>query len=450
MHLGHEPRRSRHQPRPLLLEQLEERCLLSYTITDLGTLPGAVESHALGINGSGQVVGYSYFSAGFGHAFIWDSSNGMQDLGTLGGDHTIAYVINDAGQVVGHSRLPDDNSSHAFLWDSSNGMQDLGTLGGPSSEAHGINASGQVVGSSNHAFLWESNTGMHDLGTLGYNDSEAFGINDSGHVVGWSTTPMGYPGHAFVWDSNSGMQDLGTLPGGDASQACGINASGQVVGTGYLGVQHAFLWDSINGIQDLGTLPGPYVNSHAWGINASGQVVGHAASPDYSYHAFLWESVNGMQDLNVLISPNSGWTLQIAEAINDTGQIVGFGMNPEGQGHAFLMTPDGGGAPRRRMNAPGVIDPAVIQVLESFVGQSTPRISGSVSSFQNGQTHPVPPESVKRTQAGPTPPTTERPAQDVLFGGKEKGNLSLEWPEWINASALDALALDVAQSLVKK
>jgi uncharacterized membrane protein len=46
------------------LEQLEERCLLSYSITDLGTLPGNVASGALGINNAGQVVGESgkYYS----------------------------------------------------------------------------------------------------------------------------------------------------------------------------------------------------------------------------------------------------------------------------------------------------------------------------------------------------------------------------------------------------
>ena len=70
----------------------------------------------------------------------------MTDLGTLGGDYSIAYGINDMGQVVGESTT-DNGQTHAFITGPDGvGMTDLGTLGGDYSLAFGINDAGQVVG----------------------------------------------------------------------------------------------------------------------------------------------------------------------------------------------------------------------------------------------------------------------------------------------------------------
>ena len=119
----------------------------------------------------------------------------MTDLGTLGGEFSIAFGINGRGQVVGNSWTA-DGVTHAFLWEKGT-MTDLGTLGG-NSYARGINGRGQVVGASNttggalHAVLWEKGT-MTDLGTLGGErsclggeNSRARGINVLGQVVGQS------------------------------------------------------------------------------------------------------------------------------------------------------------------------------------------------------------------------------------------------------------------------
>ena len=42
-----------------------------YSITDLGTLPGGDLSLAYGINNRGQVVGQSATFAGYNHAVLW-------------------------------------------------------------------------------------------------------------------------------------------------------------------------------------------------------------------------------------------------------------------------------------------------------------------------------------------------------------------------------------------
>ena len=87
---------------------------IEYTLTDLGTL-GGLTSSAYGINDDGQVVGDSYTSGGYDHAFLY-SGGTMHDLGTLGGIESQAYGINNSGQVVGCSMTSGNTATHAFLY----------------------------------------------------------------------------------------------------------------------------------------------------------------------------------------------------------------------------------------------------------------------------------------------------------------------------------------------
>jgi probable HAF family extracellular repeat protein len=64
--------------------------------------------------------------------------------------------------------------------------------------------------------------------------SKAWAINDAGQVVGSS----GSQSQAFLWDSQNGMRNLNNLldpttgAGWVITGARGINAAGQIVGTG--------------------------------------------------------------------------------------------------------------------------------------------------------------------------------------------------------------------------
>lgn len=156
---------------------------------DLGTL-GGTQSIANVINNSGQVVGAalnttldpfasivmtSCFFPPYGgcgtfaqtfvffpgttetHAFVWTKARGMQDLGTLGGPDSAAWIINDSGQIAGESFTsftPNPSSGvptmDPFLWDpKQEKMIDLGGLGGTFGAPLWMNSRGHVVGLAN-------------------------------------------------------------------------------------------------------------------------------------------------------------------------------------------------------------------------------------------------------------------------------------------------------------
>jgi probable HAF family extracellular repeat protein len=192
------------------------------------------------------VVGFSTTENGSIRAFITGPDGiGMTNLGTLGGDDSQAYGINDAGRVVGLSWTDKELTTHAFITGPDGvGMTDLGTLGGDFSYASGINDAGQVAGHSTtddgqlHAFITgPDGVGMTDLGTLGGNSSHAYGINDAGQVVGQSNTTDRGQDHAFITGPDGvGMTDLSSvvnLPTGFSYfNAIDINNHGQLVAVG--------------------------------------------------------------------------------------------------------------------------------------------------------------------------------------------------------------------------
>ena len=70
-----------------------------YNVTDLGTLGGFSSSDAMGINASGQVVGYAQTGSNAARAFLY-SDETMTDLG---GFYRQAYDINDIEQMSGYA-----------------------------------------------------------------------------------------------------------------------------------------------------------------------------------------------------------------------------------------------------------------------------------------------------------------------------------------------------------
>lgn len=221
---------------------------------------------------------------------------------------SVAYGVNDAGVVVGHS----DTMNWTDPW--------------PTGEA----------------FVYDGST-LHFLGTLGGLWSYGMDINNSGYVAGFAdtgTNPNSGPGyytsryHATIWAPDGTVTDLGTF--GNESYAYKINSSGQAVGysDGNDGFYHGFLYDGTQMI-DISL---PDQHTMAWSINDAGVVVGDGFyGPEGS--AFVYEAGTHYQ-LATLVNGLNGDTIDSALDINNHGQIVGCGTH-NGRTEAFVLTPNG-------------------------------------------------------------------------------------------------------------
>jgi probable HAF family extracellular repeat protein len=277
----------------------------NFVVTDLGALPGNPGAQAEDINASGWIVGISSSPSG-ARAVLWKpkASGGYNppvDLGTLGGSSSEATAINGDGVIAGSSALPGDAGSHAVIWDANGVIHDIQTIVGGSSIAWGMNDLGQVVGqwdgpSNQQAFRYTpgtgAGTGMELLSGIGGPQGLAIDINGTGKVVGWSEPSPGAGWRATLWEGGTAT-DLGTL-GGSESVAIAITDDGRVVGRSTTGVRRSgafqyvgFLWTATEGMKSLGLSPG-IDYAQASGINANGWVVGESWAAKGNPHATLW------------------------------------------------------------------------------------------------------------------------------------------------------------------
>ncbi len=295
----------------------------------------------------------------------------VTDLGTLGGTFSIAFGINDKGQIDGLSTTPGDEVTHGFFLE--NGvMTDMGTLGGPNSQAlFGPGEAPQATGLAENGipdpngedfcglgtnliclnFVWQNGV-MTPLPTLGGNNAQGSDINGQGQIAGMAENSVADPNcpgpqvlqfRPAVWTQGK-IQALPVSLGDPEGAAFGINNRGDVVGgsgtcAAYdlrygvpLQPRHALLWrtGSVKPI-DLGNLGGA-INNTGYAINDLQQVVGASdVSGDQFQHAFFWQH-GEMTDLGTL----PGDVASAATGINNRAQAVGVSMDAAGDGRAFL------------------------------------------------------------------------------------------------------------------
>lgn len=220
----------------------------------------------------------------------------VTDLGTLGGNFSIATSVNNKGQVAGQSTTPtqiqsvSEGQADAFLY--SNGkMIDLGNFGGDSG--------------SNIAYYFTGNS--------------ANAVNDNGVVAGMAFDADGNP-HPFLWSAGT-MQDLAP---GQVGGAYGINANNVavgIIGYGYSSGDFNGFGAIFNGVGNFAGVPVPaslYVSSPV-AINNSGQIAGScSADEDTIVFGCLAVGTTAQE-----LAPLNNFSVTLANAINASGNTCG-------------------------------------------------------------------------------------------------------------------------------
>ncbi|MGD1867545.1 MAG: DUF3466 family protein [Phormidesmis sp.] len=304
--------------------------------------------------GAFSLAAVTFFQSMPAHAFVPDRYD-ITDLGTLGGESSLAYGLNETGDVVGVSEGA-DGVNRAFVW-SDGSMKTLPDLGF-GGVAYDINNSGDITGalstgidyvrpwdgrssSVDNVALWQDGQQLVNLGNLGgLPRGEGRAIAEDGWIVGTASAPLPDVPGEDIWQrafvsvpgSNSVLNDAGTFPGDIRSFIFDLNTAKQAPGfsvsdnRGGPAATDAGLWQfnsdgSIQSITPLEALA-PDQTSVALGINDAGEVVGRSATADGQNVTVYWGARETSPELLPVLTEDPG-TYVRAWQINNQSLAVG-------------------------------------------------------------------------------------------------------------------------------
>ena len=338
------------------------RAQVSYSVTNLGLLPGYSNSVGCAVNDSGLVAGDAWSTSGLNVGFTYGNGQ-LTNIGAFSGGLTSVWLVSDAGEVVGGSTLS-GGGSQAFVYSQVTGqMTPIAPASGYTDAfAAQINASGQLVGYNYNskpdangqlqesAFFYDKTT---DKSLVLNNaikqtfptatESYAIGINNNGQIVGavYANSANGFGWQPFIYSGGAVSKFTGGFGYPEAINSAGV-AVGQAADGSYIPVGTQALKFAGGVSSSIGTLGGSAGDSSvAYGINDSGLIVGASTTSDGSVHAFSFIDGTTMVDLNSRVDlTGSGFAyLQQAWSLNNAGQIVGLGiMSDSNNTQGFLLT----------------------------------------------------------------------------------------------------------------
>jgi len=273
-------------------------------------LPGFETAGIVDVNRRGEAAAVSApdaFDYGYFHrrGVFYDRAGTPHEIGTLGGNWSEAFAINDDGMVVGETEyIPDSGMMQAFTW--KDGV--LTALPPPQG---------------------------------GYSVSSANGVNNDNVAVGFAFNAQGgRPPCRWVngiYEPLRSLRNDGAFLGGEAYA---INDLGQIVGAsgGNGATGQPVIWegDEITDLDD----PLNFNTGFALDINNLTQVVGFAVpwDEDDPHFGWIWEGGGpGLIRLDSLTPPLSWNALSYAWKINDDGVIIGYGYKKDANDFRFYF-----------------------------------------------------------------------------------------------------------------
>jgi probable HAF family extracellular repeat protein len=212
-----------------------------YTTIDYA---GPQYTELFGINDAGQIVGFTFLPE---IGFLYDmATQTFTEISFPGSTSTYALAINNSGTIAGY--IIYSGAYHGFELVGSKYRQAVppGTV---DSYVYGVSSSGELAGfvrstkQTQDNFLFER--GKFTQITIPNAPSAiVYGINPAGNALVGQYTPVSGTVGGFLYQ-NKTLQSL-QFPGSSYTYATGVNAGGEVVGTFYdgSGLEHGFTWVS--------------------------------------------------------------------------------------------------------------------------------------------------------------------------------------------------------------
>lgn len=390
--------------------------LTAFDATGAGTTASALQgTAAFGINASGEVAGIETDTAGVHHGFVRAADGTITEFDAPGFTKsgfsnvgTYALGINASGEIVGFYTSATENHYHGYVRSAAGAFTQFDVPGSnvEATNAFAINAGGDVTGFYTaqgldygipaHGFvrLADGTIATFDApgaGTTGNQGTRPVAINAAGTVTGFYRDSKN-AFHGFVRSSGGSIMNLDISGAGTAGYQgtlpTAIDAAGDIAGLSFdsNGVAHGFLHaasGSVTSFDVTGAGTGMLQGTFPIAMNSSGAIVGIYFDAKYVLHGFSRGADGTLATLNapgagsgVGISPSNAGIGEITQSfqgtgavgINDAGAISGSYLDANSVTHGFVIA------------APAAV-PATFALTGSAVSVNPGAVTGNTSTI---------------------------------------------------------------------